>query len=59
MIREDFSFCYDSAMHHLAVLLIHFIPVVARLLGPGGVRSLVAQSILHSPQIYNPVKAKL
>jgi hypothetical protein len=35
-----------SAMRNLVVLLIHFIATLARLLGPGGVRSLVAQSLL-------------
>jgi hypothetical protein len=33
-------------MRHLAVLFIHFISTLARLLGPGGVRSLVAESLL-------------
>jgi hypothetical protein len=33
-------------MRNLAVLFIHFIVVLARLLGPGGVRSLVAESLL-------------
>jgi hypothetical protein len=29
-------------MRHLVVLFMHFIAVLARLLGPGGVRSLIA-----------------
>jgi hypothetical protein len=33
-------------MRHLTVLFIHFISTLARLLGPGGVRSLVAESLL-------------
>jgi hypothetical protein len=34
-------------MRQLAVLFIHFIATLARLLGPSGVRSLVAES--HAP----------
>jgi len=42
-------------MRHLVVLFIHFIATLARLLGPGGVRSLVAESLLlkHQLQILN------
>jgi hypothetical protein len=36
-IPQDSSFCYDSLMRNLAVLFIHFIAVLARLLGSGGV----------------------
>src|SRR5271169_4480407 len=38
-------------MRHLVVLLIHFIAVLARLLGPGGVRSLVAECLLLKHQL--------
>ena len=38
-------------MRHLVVLLIHFIATLARLLGPGGVRSLVAESLLLKHQL--------
>src|SRR5207245_8792014 len=38
--------CYDSLMRHLVVLLIHFLATLVRLLGPGGVRSIVAESLL-------------
>jgi putative transposase len=38
-------------MRHLAVLFIHFISTLARLLGPGGVRSLVAESLLLKHQL--------
>jgi putative transposase len=38
-------------MRNLAVLFIHFIAVLARLLGPGGVRSLVAESLLLRHQL--------
>jgi hypothetical protein len=38
-------------MRHLAVLFIHFISTLAQLLGPGGVRSLVAESFLLKHQL--------
>src|SRR6516225_1575939 len=38
-------------MRHLVVLFVHFIATLARLLGPGGVRSLVAQSLNLSHQL--------
>lgn len=38
-------------MRDLAVVFIHFIAVLARLLGPGGVRSLVAEPLLLKRQI--------
>jgi hypothetical protein len=38
--------CYDSAMRNLFVRFIHLVATLARLLGPGGVRSLVADSLL-------------
>src|ERR1700688_3730251 len=38
-------------MRHLTVLFIHFISTLARLLGPGGVRSLVAESLLLKHQL--------
>jgi hypothetical protein len=50
-IPQDSLSCYDSLMRNLAVLFIHFIAVLARLLGPGGVRSLVAESLLLKHQI--------
>jgi hypothetical protein len=50
-IPQDSPFCYDSLMRNLAALFIHFIAVLARLLGPGGVRSLVAESLLLKHQI--------
>src|SRR5205807_7478903 len=50
-IPQDSPPCYDSLMRNLAVLFIHFIAVLARLLGPGGVRSLVAGSLLLKHQI--------
>jgi putative transposase len=38
-------------MRHLAVLFIHFISTLTRLLGPGGARSLVAESLLLKDQL--------
>jgi len=38
-------------MRHLLVLFIHFLATLARLLGPGGVRSIVAESLLLKHQL--------
>ena len=38
-------------MRHFVVLFIHLIATLARLLGPGGVRSLVAESLLLKDQL--------
>ena len=38
-------------MRHLVVLFIHFIASLARLLGPGGVRSVIAESLLLKHQM--------
>jgi putative transposase len=51
MIPRDSPSCNDSAMRNLVVLLIHLIATLARLLGPGGVRSLVAESLLLKHQL--------
>jgi len=51
IIRRDFLSCYDSVMRDLVVLLIHFIASLARLFGPGGARSLVAESLLLKHQL--------
>ncbi|HEV2989245.1 MAG TPA: hypothetical protein VG759_12445 [Candidatus Angelobacter sp.] len=50
-IPEDSPSYYHSSMCNLAVLFIHFIAVLARLLGPGGVRSIVAGSLLLKHQL--------
>ena len=42
---------YHSPMRHLVVLLIHFLAILVRLLGAGGVRSLVAESLLLKHQL--------
>src|SRR5437667_6188113 len=51
MIPQNSPPCYHSSMRHLVVLFIHFIATLARLLGPGGVRSLVAESLLLKHQL--------
>src|SRR5246127_1358887 len=51
MISPDSASCYHSPVRNLVVLFIHFIAVLARLLGPGGVRSLIAESLLLKHQI--------
>jgi hypothetical protein len=50
MIPQDFP-PYYSSMRNLAVFVIHLIATLARLLGPGGVRSLVAESLLLKHQL--------
>jgi hypothetical protein len=47
-------------MRHLAVLLIYFISTLTRLLGPGGVRSLVGESPLLKNRllIVNPSRKR-
>ena len=41
----------DSVMRHLAILFIHLIVTIARLFGPGGARSVVAESLLVKHQL--------
>ena len=38
-------------MHDLVILLVHIIATLARLLGPGGIRSVVAESVLVKQQL--------
>jgi putative transposase len=38
-------------MRDLVILFIHFIATLARLLGPGGIRSVVAESVLVKHQL--------
>ncbi len=43
---------YDnSAMRDLAILFIHLVVTVARLFGPGGARSIVAESLRVKHQL--------
>src|SRR2546429_4724070 len=51
--------CYDSLMRHLVVLLIHFLATLVRLLGPGGVRSIVAESLLLKHQLLDRKSTRL
>src|SRR5438094_10553856 len=51
MIPQNSPPCYHSSMRHLVVLFIHFIATLARPLGAGGVRSLVAESLLLKHQL--------
>ena len=45
-------FCYDdSVIPDLALLFIHLIVTIARLFGPGGARSVVAESLLLKQQL--------
>ncbi len=41
----------DSVMRDLAILFIHLVVTVARLFGPGGARSIVAESLLAKHQL--------
>ena len=47
----DFPSCYDSAMSNLVPLFVHFLATLARLLGPRGVRSIVAESLILKHQL--------
>ena len=38
--------CCDCAMRDLAAVVLHLLATVARLAGPGGVRAVVAESVL-------------
>jgi hypothetical protein len=38
-------------VHGLAVLVLHLLTTVARLVGPGGARSVVAESVLLKQQL--------
>jgi hypothetical protein len=55
MILQGSPSCYDPAMHNLVVLFIHFIATLARLLGPGGVRSIVAESLLLATRCWRGI----
>ena len=38
-------------MRDLVILFVHIIAIVARLLGPGGIRSVIAESVLVKQQL--------
>jgi len=42
---------YDATTRHLVILFIHFLATLVRLLGPGGVRCVVAESLLLKHQL--------
>ena len=43
--------CYDEEMRDLVILFVHLITTLVRLAGPGGVRSVVAESLLAEQQL--------
>ena len=44
--------CYDClAMRHLAILFVHFLATIAKLMLPGGGRAVVAESLLLKHQL--------
>jgi hypothetical protein len=49
--REFSVSCYHAEMRDLATLFIHPITTLARLASPGGVRSVVAESVLVKHQL--------
>ena len=49
--REFSVSCYDTDMRDLVILFIHLLTTVARLAGRGGVRSVLAESILVKHQL--------
>ena len=48
---SGFASRYDSTTRHLVVLFIHFLATLVRLLGPGGVRCVVVESLLLKHQL--------
>jgi hypothetical protein len=56
---SGFPSCYDSAMRNLVVLFIHLITTLASLLVPGGVRSLVAESLILKHQLLIANRSRL
>jgi hypothetical protein len=47
----DFRLCYVWRMRDFIVLLIHLLVTLLRLLGPGGVRAVAAESLLLKHQL--------
>jgi hypothetical protein len=43
--------CYDEETRDLVILFVHLITTLVRLAGPGGVRSVVAESLLAEQQL--------
>ena len=46
-------------MRDLIILFVHIIATLARLLGPGGIRSVVAESVLIKQQLLDRVTGHL
>ena len=49
--REFSVSCYDADMRNLVILFVYLLTTVARLASPGGVRSVVAESVLVKHQL--------
>ncbi len=45
------KFCFDEEMRDQVILFIHVIVMFTRLLSPGGIRSVVAESVLLKQQL--------
>ena len=46
-----FAFWYDPKMRDFVLLLVHLLVTLARLTRPGGIRSVVAESVLIKQQL--------
>jgi hypothetical protein len=46
-----FCSCYNAKIRDLVTLFVHVIVALSRLLGPGGIRSVVAESVLVKQQL--------
>src|SRR5262244_2991805 len=46
-----FLSCYDADMRDLIILLVHLITTIFRLVGPGGLRSVLAESVFIKHQL--------
>jgi hypothetical protein len=46
-----FAFCYDPKMREIILLLLHLLITLARLVKPGGVRSVIAESVTIKHQL--------
>jgi len=47
----DFAMLFDAVMRELLLLFVHLVATLARLLGPGGVRSVVTEYVLVKHQL--------
>jgi len=50
-VSLDFAILLGSAVRDLTVLFLHLLATLARLAGPGGARSVVAESLLLKQQL--------